>query len=223
MKKQLGAIIASRSHYSRRAANELIKQGIVYLNGHRAVIGDKATVTDKILVEGKELPAHTLLYIAFNKPVGYECSREPQGGHPSIYELIPPKYRDLQYAGRLDVESCGLVLLSNDGQWIQEMTHPKYEIKRIYDIKLNRELQDKDKKEISAGIELEDGTSALNFEEGRGVRWRVSLKEGRKRQIRRTFKAAGYDVLLLRRISHGGVLLNNLVEGECKELADKQR
>ena len=220
--KPLNAAIAERSHYSRRHASELIKHGRVWVNGQLAHIGDRVSLDAKIQIDGEALTSQPLLYVALNKPVGYECSKQPQGKNPSVYNLLPAEYHNLNYAGRLDVDSRGLVIFTNDGQWLQELTHPSYAIKRVYDIKLNKPLSSEHKKLICEGVELEDGISRLELT-GHDMNWQASLKEGRKRQVRRTFKELGYIVTDLKRIRHGKVLLDDLKEGAYALIPDKQR
>lgn len=211
--QSLNAAVAERSQYSRRKASELIKNGRVYVNGVMAYVGEKINKNDVIEVDGEVLQSIEFLYYKFNKPIGYECSKSPQGKHPSMYELLPQELQILNYVGRLDVDSHGLVLLTNDGQWLQGLTHPKYEIKRVYEVKLHKNLSSEDADKIIHGINLKDGISKLELE-GEGKNWTVTMYQGKNRQIRRTFAHLGYEVLDLRRTEHGKYKLGKL--GECK-------
>lgn len=214
----LNAAIAERSEYSRRSASDLIKAGRVKVNRATAHIGQKVPKDAQIAIDGHNLPAVDLLYYAFNKPVGYECSKQPEGTHPSMYDLLPNEIQHLNYAGRLDVDSHGLVLLTNDGAWLQKMTHPRNEVARVYEARLHKPLNLKDKENIVNGINIKDGISKLELK-GNGKDWTVTMREGRNRQIRKTFAHLGYEVVDLQRIQHGPYKLNSIAQGECKELS----
>jgi 23S rRNA pseudouridine2605 synthase len=141
-----------------------------------------------------------------NKPVGYVVSRNGQGS-PTIYSLLPLQYHKLKPVGRLDKASSGLLLLTNDGNLANDLTHPSKQKVKIYEISLNLPLQPLHRQMISDhGIELEDGNSKLQLErreEGNDKDWTVTMHEGRNRQIRRTFGALGYDVTKLHRTQFG--------------------
>lgn len=160
-------------------------------------------------------------YLALNKPVGYVCSRKRQGEAPTIYELLPEKYQGLKTVGRLDKDSSGLILLTNDGDFAFQMTHPKFVKTKVYEVALDRALEPLHQQEIADfGVILKDGRSRLGLEklsEDR-KRWRVTMSEGRNRQIRRTFGALGYSVVGLKRIVFGKYQLDGLEEGKWEEV-----
>jgi 23S rRNA pseudouridine2605 synthase len=150
-----------------------------------------------------------------NKPVGYVVSRDGQG-NPIIYELLPAEYQALKPVGRLDKDSSGLLLLTNDGQLANELTHPRYAKTKVYEIALDKGLEPLHQQMINDhGIELEDGNSRLQLEklDEQGKAWRVTMSEGRNRQIRRTFAALGYEVINLRRVQFGAHALGALPPG----------
>lgn len=161
-----------------------------------------------------------------NKPVGYVCSRKRQGENPTIYELLPEKYQKLKTVGRLDKDSSGLILLTNDGDFAFKMTHPSFRKTKVYHVELNRDLEPLHQQMISEyGIKLEDGVSKLGLtrldDENSMSRkkFEVTMSEGRNRQIRRTFAALGYRVVKLHRIEFGNYALGSLKPGEIEEIA----
>ena len=161
------------------------------------------------------------LYVGLNKPAGYVCSRKAQGEFPTIYELLPAKYHDLKTVGRLDKDSSGLILLTNDGDFAFKMTHPSFTKTKVYEVELDHPLEPLHQQEISDfGIEIGDGVSKLGLTRLDDSRqhWRVEMSEGRNRQIRRTFGALGYTVTRLHRTAFGPYLLDGLGEGEFVEV-----
>jgi 23S rRNA pseudouridine2605 synthase len=147
-----------------------------------------------------------------NKPTGYVVSRDGQGSL-TIYDLLPPELHSLKPIGRLDKDSSGLLLLTNDGQLAQELTHPKYQKTKIYEVTLSTPLQPLHRQMISdRGLQLTDGPSKLELEritDGNDKDWRVHMHEGRNRQIRRTFAALGYSVQTLHRTHFGSYVLGS--------------
>jgi len=215
LNKQLALQLA----ISRREADNLIDKGIVLINGVPATLGARYQAGDTITVDGKEIKADTAYqYLIFNKPVGYVCSRKQQGDNPTIYELLPPEYHHLKPVGRLDRDSSGIILLTNDGNFAFEMTHPKFNKTKIYNVRLESDLAPLHQQMISDhGIELEDGTSTLQLErmnETDRKSWIVTMHEGRNRQIRRTFGALGYTVKKLHRTNFGNYALGDILPGE---------
>lgn len=154
-----------------------------------------------------------------NKPVGYVSSRKAQGEVPTLYELLPEKYQKLKTVGRLDKNSSGLILLTNDGDFAFKHTHPKFYKLKTYLVELDQTLAPLHQQEISDfGIHLEDGLSKLfltKLDDSR-LKWQVEMSEGRNRQIRRTFAALGYKVVKLHRIEFGHYQLGDLKTGEFK-------
>jgi len=206
---------------SRREADNLIAQGSVTINGVPATLGARFSNGDEIMADGKVIKNDTAYqYLAFNKPVGYVCSRKQQGDNPTIYELIPSEYHHLKPVGRLDRDSSGLILLSNDGDFAFRMTHPKFAKTKIYNVRLESDLAPIHQQMISDhGIDLEDGKSSLQLErmnETDRKSWIVTMKEGRNRQIRRTFGALGYTVEKLHRTNFGNYALGDIKPGEFK-------
>ncbi|MDO4526752.1 MAG: pseudouridine synthase [Candidatus Saccharibacteria bacterium] len=158
---RLNKFLAERIGVSRREADELIAAGKVEVNGRPAVIGARIDKTDKVCYNKKIIPfTADYLYLALNKPVGYVCSRRAQGDSPTIYELLPKEYQKLKTVGRLDKDSSGLILLTNDGDFAFQMTHPKFRKEKIYEVELDRTLEPLHQQMISDyGIMLDDGPS----------------------------------------------------------------
>lgn len=215
---RLNKFLALHAGISRREADDLIKQGRVAINGIPAKIGARISIKDHITVNGKSLDLDTKLrYIVLNKPVGYVCSRKKQGQNPTIYDLLPPELRELKTVGRLDRDSSGLILLTNDGDYAQSMTHPRYHKLKQYDAVLDKPLEPLHQQMISDfGVDLEDGKSQLRLERlaDDRLRWTVTMQEGRNRQIRRTFSALGYTVKRLHRTHFGPYFLSNVQPGQ---------
>lgn len=219
--QRLNKFVALALGVSRRQADELIDQGKVTVNDQPAKLGQRITATDIIRYGNKRLTAQTHQLILLHKPVGYLCSRTSQGGVPTIYELLPKDLHHLKPVGRLDKDSSGLILLTNDGDFAHQMTHPSfYKIKR-YLVTLDQPLQPLHRQMINDfGVQLPDGPSRLTLErqhEGDDHRWIVQMSEGRNRQIRRTFATLGYTVAKLHRTDFGNYALGNIKRGEFQE------
>ncbi len=188
---------------SRRAADAAISEGRVTINLRPAANGSVVSGSDTVRLGPTvlELPAATTT-VMLNKPVGYVCSREGQGSR-TIYDLLPADLHHLKPVGRLDKDSSGLILLTDDGELANRLTHPRYAKEKIYDLKLDKPLSDEHRIRIGQGVELDDGPSRLKIDDVKGLSLRVTLSEGRNRQIRRTFAALGYEVRGLHRTAFG--------------------
>lgn len=221
MEIRLNKFLAEKVGLSRREADNLIADGKVLVNQQPAVLGARISETDEIICDGKIISTKKpeYIYLMLNKPVGYVSSRKAQGEVPTLYELLPEKYQKLKTVGRLDKNSSGLILLTNDGDFAFKHTHPKFYKLKTYLVELDQTLAPLHQQEISDfGIHLEDGLSKLfltKLDEGR-LKWQVEMSEGRNRQIRRTFAALGYKVVKLHRIEFGHYQLGDLKTGEFK-------
>lgn len=212
---RLNKFIAQATGLSRRSADGLIKSGKVLVNDQLGELGQDVSSNDIITLEGKTLrleEKHTTLML--NKPPGYICSREGQGGK-TIYDLLPKKYHHLKPVGRLDKDSAGLILLTDDGQLANELTHPRYQKGKVYKVSLNKTLEPSDKKELLTGVMLGDGMSKfINIKDCSNNTYEVILAEGRNRQIRRMLNSLGYKTIDLRRTEFGPYKLGDLKPGE---------
>jgi 23S rRNA pseudouridine2605 synthase len=226
---RLNKFIAEKLGLSRRKADELIEQGRVLLNGTSPELGSRVVPgVDLLAVDDRDVntgETTTFIYLALNKPIGYVSSRRQQGENRTIYALLPEKYHALKPVGRLDKDSSGLLLLTNDGDFAHQMTHPKFYKVKKYEVTLNTPLQPLHKQMINDyGVSLPDGPSKLQLErmhDGDDTQWRIIMSEGRNRQIRRTFESLGYTVTRLHRTDFGPYTLSELGENTFAEVIKK--
>lgn len=218
---RLNKFIAQGTGISRRAADSAINSGRVQVNGQKPSLGQDISSTDSVTLDGRAItPDVKSLTIMLHKPAGYVCSREGQGSQ-TIYDLLPKGLHHLKPVGRLDKNSSGLLLLTNDGNLANKLTHPRYQKTKVYEIKLDRELAPADLEKVTKqGIELGDGPSKFQMEplKNQNIEWKVTMHEGRNRQIRRTFDVLGYEVARLHRIELGPYQLDGLPEGLTVEV-----
>lgn len=208
---RLNKFIAQHLAIGRRQADSYIEHGRVTINGQVAALGLQIKpFIDTVFVDGEEVGARqkaAFIYLALNKPVGYVSSRKQQGSNQTIYALLPKEYHHLKPVGRLDKDSSGLLLLTNDGDFAHRMTHPSYQKIKRYEVVLSKPLEPLHRQMISDhGIQLDDGVSKFLIErisEKDNKSWIVTMTEGRNRQIRRTFAGLGYSLNKLHRIQFG--------------------
>lgn len=226
MKMILQKYIASSGYCSRRQGEELIRNKEVRVNNKIAELGQAADETDLVEIDGRilELPKEKI-YIKFNKPAGYVCTNRRFAGEQNVFDLLPAEMNYLIITGRLDKESRGLLLLTNNGDLVAKLTHPRYEHEKEYDVKVihyesritNNELFSIFKK----GVDIGDGDGIARVKNIKGVsdsKFKIVLTEGKKRQIRRMFKTVSLDVEDLTRVRIGNLLLGNLAEGKWQNL-----
>ena len=220
MTTRLNKFIAHTAGLSRREADEAIERGRVLVNGVRAELGSQVAPEDLVLLDGKQITEQrSYTYIELHKPVGYVCSRREQGDTPTIYSLLPPELHQLKPVGRLDKDSSGILLLTDDGDFAHQMTHPKFYKTKQYEVTLNFALAPLHQQMINDyGVQLEDGPSKLQLEKASGdsKSWKIVMHEGRNRQIRRTFASLGYNVVKLHRTDFGAYKLRDLGEGKFR-------
>lgn len=218
MNERLNKYLSLHLGISRREADDLIADGHVMVDGHVATLGKRLESTSTVLVKGAPLEGHvSFAYLALHKPIGYVSSRRQQGDSPTLYSLLPKDLHHLKPVGRLDRDSSGLILLTNDGDFAYQMTHPKFYKTKEYEVRLDKPLAPLHQQIISDhGIQLDDGPSKLILErqDDSRKRWTVTMHEGRNRQIRRTFTALGYTVTKLHRTKFGAYDLDNLAAGQ---------
>lgn len=228
--ERLQKILAQANFGSRRAAEELIVQGRVKVNGQVAILGSKADVLrDTITVDGKPLPRLQTdkIYIALNKPRGVISDNDPSQPRPSILDLVPP-LGHLFAVGRLDMDSEGLMLLTNDGDLANRLTHPRYGHEKEYRVQVGKQPDDSQLAALRHGVVLEDGRRTapaqviLEGQAGKGFGLRIILKEGRKRQIREMGKTIGLPVLRILRVRIGPLELGDLKPGKWRYLTNQE-
>ncbi len=221
---RLNKFIARATGLSRRQADQVISEHRVKVNGQVARIGQSVSTSDTVQLDDNELrlPAKRTLLL-LNKPVAYVCSRRAQAANVrTIYQLLPPKYQALKTVGRLDKDSSGLILLTDDGDLAQLLTHPSHAKQKQYQVQLDRPLSSVHRQMISDfGLELADGLSRLTLSQLSPDRtcWQVTMIEGRNRQIRRTFSALGYQPVSLHRTKFGDYdLPDDLPAGKWRQI-----
>jgi 23S rRNA pseudouridine2605 synthase len=228
--ERIQKIIANSGHCSRRKAEELIEQGKVELNGELAKLGDKAGEGDKISVEGKEIiRAGEKHYYILNKPKGILVTKEDPQGRRTIYDLESLKTLkkkvgyDLNYVGRLDGMSEGLLILTNDGELSNKLTHPKHHVEKTYQLRTEPTLTKQDIDKLEKGILIDDRKLISKISNIKNNTFQISIKEGRNRIIRKAVEETlHYKIYQLKRISIESLKLSDLPEGEIRELDPKE-
>ena len=217
---RLQKFLAQAGVASRRSSEELIVGGRVSINGRIATeLGVRVQPTDEIRVDGKRIRRAASQWYALHKPRGYMSTRSDPEGRHTLYELVPPPMRRLFYVGRLDFDSEGLVLLTNDGDTAHRLLHPRYGIDREYDVELEEQVDDAALEQLRRGVHLDDGRARARTVRRRGGnRVVLTLQEGRKREVRRMFGALGHRVIRLRRVRYGPIRLGDLAPGEWRAL-----
>ena len=217
---------------SRRKMSDAIKNGKVSVNG---VIAENFrlpvnTEADRILFDGRpiNLQSEQPIYLMLNKPDGLLCTTSDERGRRTILDILPEKYRRLRLfpVGRLDLDSTGLLILTNDGALTYQLTHPRFEHEKEYLVQIEGSLQPRERQNLEHGVKLEDGlTAPAIIKDVRSTppyNYSLTIHEGKKRQIRRMFAHLGYRVLTLKRIRMGSLVLGNLQEGQTRELTARE-
>jgi 23S rRNA pseudouridine2605 synthase len=220
---RLAKFLAHGGVASRRKAEELIAGGRVTVGGE--VVTDPARDVgegDEVQVDGALVSAEAREIWAVNKPAGVVSTAREPGRRPAVVELVETEAR-LYPVGRLDADSTGLLLLTNDGELANRLTHPRYEVEKAYRVQLQRPPSATDLKRLASGVELDDGPTAPAKVRRLGEREiEIVLREGRNRQVRRMAEAVGNKVVSLRRIRFGPIELGNLPEGAARRLSDDE-
>lgn len=230
MEQRVQKILAEAGIASRRKAEELIAEGRVTINGKTAIIGSKADPDkDHIKVDGKLLirKSEPKVYFMFNKPKGVVTSLSDPEGRPTIKDFLGKIRFRVFPVGRLDYDSEGLLLLTNDGDFANAVSHPSGEIAKTYYIKVKGLVEQKNIEKLRRGIRLEDGKTmparVQKISSTENNSWLdISISEGRKRQVRRMLEAVGHPVLKLKRISIDGLNIGKLKPGEIKPLSSEE-
>ena len=224
MTERLQKILSARGVASRRKAEEMIGKGLVIVNGVVAALGDSADPeTDEILVEGKCLPARQdYVYVLLHKPRGYVTTLSDEKGRPNAAQLVADCGVRVYPVGRLDMDSEGLLLFTNDGDFANALMHPKHEVKKTYDTWVTGYVPGSELR-LSKSIELDGYTIRPPkvkriWVEGTKAKFQITIHEGRNRQVRRMCEAAGMTVTRLKRIKEGNLSLGDLPLGKWRYL-----
>ena len=210
---------------SRRTADKEIAAGNVHLGDRKAVLGDQVSKDDKVSLKGKPVVNSKLAptTIALNKPAGYVTSRKrDESDAPTVMDLLPPELQHLKPVGRLDKESDGLLLMTDDGDLLYRSTHPKFENEKEYLVQFETPLSELEIASWKKGMKLIDGIAKADKIERIGRKFKITLHQGKNRQIRRMAGKTGNKVLTLTRMRMGDVTLGTLEEGQWKLLTPKK-
>lgn len=219
---RLNAYLARAGIASRRKADELIKAGRVLVNGEPGLLNTFVSESDRVEVDGREVKAQRLAYVLLHKPAGVVTTASDPQGRPTVVELVERDVRVVP-VGRLDVDTTGALLLTNDGDLAHRLAHPKYEVEKVYEAEVGGEPSDAALRRIEEGVELEDGLTAPATARRLGPSTvELSIHEGRNRQVRRMLEAVGHPVRRLHRSRYAGLILEGLAPGEWRELRDDE-
>lgn len=221
MKQRLQKLLASAGVASRRKSEELISAGRVRVNGEVAVLGDSADpASDEITLDGKAIAAEKKRYLLLNKPTGYVTTLSDPQGRPTVMDLVDVPER-VYPVGRLDADTSGLLLFTNDGLFSHRVAHPRFEIDKVYVADLEKPLSEEGKKQLEQGVELEDGVTRpakVEILTKNRKQVRITVHEGKKRIVRRMLKAVGSPVTTLQRVQLGDLTLAGVVQGKWRDL-----
>ena len=224
---RLNRFIANSGICSRREADEYIVQGVVTVNGQVVTeLGTKVFRTDEVRFDGKVLKGEEKVYIIMNKPKNCVTTTEDEHDRKTVLDLVAGKCPQRVYpVGRLDRDTTGVLLLTNDGELTEKLTHPSYNKKKIYHVFLDKNLSQKDFDKILKGIFLDDGlinADALSYIDGDQTQLGIEIHSGRNRIVRRIFESLGYKVVKLDRVYFAGLTKKNLRRGQWRFLTDKE-
>jgi 23S rRNA pseudouridine2605 synthase len=221
---RLNRFLALAAISSRRGAEEYIREGRVTVNGEPSTdLATQVSPGDRVQVDGRLVRAQEFVYVLFNKPAGFVTTRSDEKFRKTIYDLLPGGLRNLTYVGRLDRESEGLLILTNDGDFAFRITHPKFKLEKEYLVTLDREFQPGDAAKTRKGAYLSEGRARFDaIYKINAYQVRVILTQGLKRQVRRVFAALNYKVKRLRRIRIGSLTDRGLRTGEIRILSRQE-
>ena len=228
MGERLQKILSARGVASRRKAGEMIQNGLITVNGVTAALGDTADPdTDEIRIDGRPLPKQErYIYLILNKPRGYVTTLSDEKGRPNAAQLVADCGARVYPVGRLDMDSEGLLLFTNDGAFANALMHPRHEVQKTYDVWVTGYVPGAEvclARPITLdGYTIRPPKVKLLKAEGQKARFRVTIHEGRNRQVRRMCEAAGMHCTRLRRIQEGSVKLGDLPLGKWRSLTPEE-
>ena len=221
---RLNRFLAAAGIGSRRKCDELIATGRVTINGRVCTnFSAQPDERDHVKVDGKLVHLERTTTIALHKPAGFVSTRSDPNARETIFDLLPPKFPRLFNVGRLDAQSEGLLLLTNDGDLAQQLTHPRFKIEKEYEVTLDRQWESVHAPKLLRGIFLEGQRAQMaRIRSIRQTRLRVVLRQGINQQIRRMFFAVGYEVKRLVRVRIGNLRLGDLPRGQWRILSKSE-
>ena len=219
---RLNAFLARAGVASRRKADDLIKAGRVKVNGELGELNTFVESRDVVEVDGRRVAKQRLGYVLLHKPAGVVTTASDPQGRPTVVDLVGHGSRVVP-VGRLDVDTTGVLLLTNDGPLAHRLAHPRYGVEKVYEVETWKEPSDEALRRLASGVELEDGvTSPARVRRLGAARFELVLHEGRNRQVRRMCEAVGHRVRRLHRSVYAGLGVDRLAPGEWRELTDEE-
>lgn len=221
---RLNRFLAQAGLGSRRAVETLILQGLIAVNGQiTRSLATQIHPTDTVTYRGRPLTPARPIYAILHKPKGYTCTASPQHAEKTIYQLLPRHWPRTFYVGRLDKQSEGLLLITNDGAWAHTLTHPRYKIPKIYHVTLDRPYDPTHTKKLTHGFPIPGGYAQCQHVQPLSPRTlRITLTQGLNRQIRHMLYRLGYEVERLIRVQFGPITLKGLPKGHYRLLTPKE-
>jgi 23S rRNA pseudouridine2605 synthase len=219
---RLNAYLARAGIASRRGADDLIRAGRVRVNGEVAGLATFVERSDRVEVDGRPVEPEPLTYVLLNKPAGVVTTARDPHGRPTVVGLVAHERRVVP-VGRLDADTTGALLLTNDGPLAHRLMHPRYEVDKVYEVEVEGEPSDEALERLAEGVELDDGRTAPAHVRRVGPsRLELTIHEGRKHQVKRMLEAVGHPVQRLHRSTYAGLTLEGLEVGDWRELTAEE-
>ena len=219
---RLNAYLARAGIASRRKADDLIKAGRVRVNGEPGQLNTFVEKTDRVEVDGREVAPQKLAHLLLHKPVGHVTTASDPQGRRTVVDIVPNEPRVVP-VGRLDVDTTGALLLTNDGPLAHTLAHPRYGVEKTYVATVDGDLDERDLARLAGGVELEDGpTAPAAVRRLAPGRIELTIHEGRNRQVRRMFDAVGHPVIRLHRSVYAGLTVDRLAPGSWRALTSAE-
>jgi 23S rRNA pseudouridine2605 synthase len=225
---RLNKYLSNAGICSRREADVLIQTGVVSINGQVVTeMGYKIKPGDVVQYDGETINAETKRYVLLNKPKGFITTMDDPMGRKTVMSLVRKACRERIYPiGRLDRDTTGLLLFTNDGDMAKKLTHPKYQAKKIYHVELNKSVARQDLEKLTNGVDLEDGKTRFDVadfvKDGSAREIGVEIHSGKNRIVRRMFEALGYEVIKLDRVQFSGLTKKDLPRGMYRHLTENE-